>query len=525
MKRQVTVNVIGAGLGGLSTAAILAKHGVKVRVFERLKQVGGVVHSFKRGKYTFEASTHQIGGLGDIGYLEKSFGLLGISDLEVVRAPFLYEACYVDGDGKIESRYRLPSRPDALLDVLGRSFPEEKEKLGDFLDTVERIGKDVLRLKRVQREMSKLPVLVDAITALMLKNGKEGSLIRKIGMHAYRHMIRHFNLAFSDMLVGFSPRLKSILSQYWTFAGTPPSEAPAVLMAIILYIYLFGGPYLIRGGTKNLVDRLAGAVTGNGGEILMRAPIGRIVVEGGAAKGVVTVKGDSYPSDYTVSNISSYRTFVDMVGEDKLPREYVERIKRIRLSHSAFQTFVGAPFDLREYGLETSTTFFNFGDDVEECYRACAGGPTDRTTMMVTNYTMEDRSYAPEGCNSFVIIEFDSFARWKDLDTGDYEAEKARTQGLLLDKFERITGAPVREKARHVFSGTPRTFQRYSSSIQGEIYGPAATLDQTFTKRTEAKTPVENLLLVGAYSQPAQGVSAVIDSGVILGNTLLEEIS
>ena len=77
MHHKPTVNIIGAGIGGLSTAAYLARSGYHVTVFEALDQVGGFVHSFRRDRkdYLFEATTHRIGGYEVDGYLDRVFEL------------------------------------------------------------------------------------------------------------------------------------------------------------------------------------------------------------------------------------------------------------------------------------------------------------------------------------------------------------------------------------------------------------------------------------------------------------------
>ncbi len=521
MGKQGPVNIIGAGMGGLAVAAYLARNGVPVRVFERLGQFGGFVHTFTRGDFKFEASTHQIGGLGTISYLSRTFEILGLADLEVIRSPHLYEVhCAENGSGGSE-RYLLPADRTLLVEMLKREFGEEHRQIDRFFERVEGIATDVLRIRRVQREKNRLPLLIDAIAAVMLKKGRPGGVVKKMGAMFYKHLAAAVRSPFHELLEPLSPTLRFLLAQYWSYSGTSPSVAPAVIMATILYIYLYGGPYHIKGGTGVLVDRLVELVRRHGGEVHQRSPVARIDVQGNEVQGVVTEQGERYPGKIAISNISTQRTFIDLIGEHRLPEEYVARIKGLQLSRSGFQLFGGVELRFEDYGFEASSMFFNYTKDLEATYLNSADGPGPDSTFLVTNYSALDESFAPPGCSSFTLLEFDQFDRWEGLSKEQYAAQKRQTQNLLIDKFERVTGMPLKSTAVHLFSGTPKTFARYSSGLRGELFGPAATLEQTFAQRTAPDTPIDGLYLVGAYTQPAHGVSATLDGGVSLGRTIL----
>ena len=142
----------------------------------------------------------------------------------------------------------------------------------------------------------------------------------------------------------------------------------------------------------------------------------------------------------------------------------------------------------------------------------------------MTNYSKVGNNFAPKHCSSFVLLEFDNYDRWNNLSEKDYKILKEKTQNYILDKFESITGIPIRKKADVIFSATPKTFQHYMSNLKGEIYGPAATIEQSLTRRTSPETPIKNLSLVGGYTQPCAGISAVFDTGVITANDILKKI-
>lgn len=524
MKRDPTVTIIGAGIGGLSLGAYLAKRGVRVTMFDARDRVGGFVHSFERGGYTFEASTHQIGGFGDINYMTRVFELLGVEYVPTRRLSMLYETCFLDDQGKVSQQIALPTDPDEIIEELIQHFPSQREALREYLAKVEGIALDLMRLKRLQREKIAPTLLLDAIAALMLKKGKPGGIVRKMGAKHYPHLVANINSTWADVLGDFDGRLRALLSQMWFYIGVPPSESPAVIAAIIFYLFFRSGGGRVLGGTAQLVEGLARTITDNGGEIQTGTPVRAIVVEKGRARGVVTADGRSHFSDRTVSNISSQRTFLELVGEHKLPPLYSQQIKALRLSRSLFQLFVGARLRLEDYGFNHGTVFFDAKGDVEQSAREGESGPTDRSPFMMVNYSIDDESFAPEGSSSLIALEYDDFSRWEGLSDDAYRRQKQTTQDFILEKLERATGASIREHADVLFSGTPITFNRITSGLRGEVFGPAATMDQALMKRTPSETPIDDLFLVGSNTQPAHGVSAVMDAAIVLGRTLAKDL-
>lgn len=525
MRSDSTVTVIGAGIGGLSLGAYLAKAGVRVTVFEAQDRVGGFVHSFERGGYTFEASTHQIGGFSDINYMTRVFELLGIDELPIRRLSTLYETCLLDDQGRATQHIALPTDPEEIVAELVRHFPSQRDALREYFAKVEGIALDLMRLKRLQREKIEPSLLLDAIAALMLKKGKPGGIVRKLGAKHYPHLVANINSTWADILEDFDGPLRALLSQMWFYIGVPPSESPAVIAAIITYLFFRSGGGRVLGGTAQLVEGLARTITDNGGEIHTGTPVRAIIVEKGRARGVVTADGRSHFSDRIVSNISSQRTFLELVGEHKLPPLFSQQIKALKLSRSLFQIFVGARLRLEDYGFHHGTVFFDATSDVEQAAREGESGPADRSPFMMVNYSIDDESFAPEGCSSLIALEYDDFSRWEGLSDEAYLQQKQTTQDFILQKLERATGAPVRERAEVVFSGTPLTFNRISSGLRGEIFGPAATMDQALMKRTPPETPIEDLFLVGSNTQPAHGVSAVMDAAIVLGRTIAKGLS
>ena len=77
MKRAI---IIGSGLGGLSTAVILAKYGYRVTLLEQSAQIGGALQCFRRAGVSFETGMHYIGSAGRGEIIDSLFKFMGMSE-------------------------------------------------------------------------------------------------------------------------------------------------------------------------------------------------------------------------------------------------------------------------------------------------------------------------------------------------------------------------------------------------------------------------------------------------------------
>ncbi|MCK5889628.1 MAG: NAD(P)/FAD-dependent oxidoreductase, partial [Methylococcales bacterium] len=125
--KQYDVIVVGSGIGGLTSAALLAKAGKSVLVLEAHDRPGGYAHGFKRKKYTFDAGVHLISGCGKQGYrggqvIYKTLKAMGMLDeIEFIRINPFSHVIYPD------LALGLPQSVDDFVECLAAQFPEERE--------------------------------------------------------------------------------------------------------------------------------------------------------------------------------------------------------------------------------------------------------------------------------------------------------------------------------------------------------------------------------------------------------------
>ena len=131
--------VIGGGLGGLFTGALLARNGLKVTVLEMNAIAGGGLQSFVRNGVSFDTGMHVMGGWRPGGTLDKLTRYLGIRDsLDIVD---INDKCMDTVTSLADSvTYHIPSQPQAFIETMSRYFPAERDGLIQYIQAIERIA-------------------------------------------------------------------------------------------------------------------------------------------------------------------------------------------------------------------------------------------------------------------------------------------------------------------------------------------------------------------------------------------------
>jgi phytoene dehydrogenase-like protein len=471
--------VVGAGLGGLSAGAMLAKAGRKVLVVEQADAPGGYAHSFTRGPYRFDPAVHFTVQAAEGGLLDLLLRLLGVRD-----------RCMLMPHGSLyEARFpglcvRVPANKEAFITEHARNFPDEADGIRAFVDLVETLTEESqevganVSLRQLDAASAQYPTLF---------RWRRATLAEALDEHLR------------------DPRLKALCAASWPYAGLPPSRLSFLTWAAMLMAMLDDGPFQVRGGFQALVDALVEALEDHGGELVVSRGVARIEIGDGRATGVTLAGGRSIRASVVVANADARQTFERLVGAEHLPAGFVRRLGRLEPALSACIGFAATALDLRQLA-PAHETFLHHSWDHEETYRGVQGGGLGG--MWVTLPTLFDPSLAPPGEHIAIItshMPFDLGAPWSEL--RDHFGE------LLLGELDRMFPG-FSDNLRHFEVGTPQTLARYASNDRGAMYGWANTPSQATSQRLAHRTPIDGLLLAGHWAQPGSGSLRAIYSGL-----------
>jgi phytoene dehydrogenase-like protein len=507
--KRKKVIVIGAGIAGLTTAAYLSGKGMKVTVFEKNGKPGGLVDTFARNGYAFEATTHQAVGFGRGSFFEPVIKRLGLGHLQPIESDHLFEVHYRGNAGDYD--YRVPAGYRTIIDQLCEWFADDKPAIRSFMLTMKKLARQMYLLQRVIRLTNPFLHFFDTVFALMLMKTRRGSLLHRIGRWRYPWFSRFGDKSFAEMCPDFSPRLQSLLSQFWVYTGELPQNVSGILYSLIFYTFIKERPSMLRGGMVSLVNALVERIELKSGSVLCNSEVLAINGNGTSISSITLADGREEHADIYISAMSTEKLFSELYRGSPLPGEYLDHFKELKLSPGCFQVYIGLPYRIEQRGLRGPTHFFNFRDDLY--YDRIPG---DESPLIMTCYSAMDEEYAPPGCSSLVLFEIDDWSRWEGLDSAEYQMQKEECQALMLDKFKRATGIDLAADAEVLFSATSKTVRGYTGNVHGEAFGPASIVSQSMEKQTPFETPLENLFLTGTYSYSSPGISSSIDNGYVI---------
>ncbi len=482
--------VVGSGIGGLTTAALLARAGRSVLVIERHDRVGGYAHSFRRGHYHFDSAVHLIGGCEPVtfeggGLVHNLLTELGVRDqCDFIRIDPAYSAVYpgmaIDAPGELEE----------FIDCYADEFPSETKGLREFFA-------ECLNIRDETRRANELDGPLNAIAT----PGRFPTLMR------YR---RATLSAVLDDHIG-SAELRAVIGTLWPYLGLPPSRVSFLYFATMLMSYLADGAYYCRGTFQKFADALASGVTGAGGEVLLRSSVRRIRVEAGRVTGVILENGQRIDAALVVSNADLRQTVEELVGTEEFPSRYLKRLRRLQPSVSAFVTYLATDQALSDQ-TTSHETFLYASLDHERSHRTTLDGMPD--WLSVTIPTLADPSLAPTGEHLMILTTLLPYA------AHDWRAGSQWMVDRMIDRAgEHFRG--LRDSMLFAEGASPRTMERYTRNCDGALYGWELSPSQVGPGRSTNVSPISGLHFAGHWTQPGAGISGVVSSGIHTARCLL----
>lgn len=506
---RVDVAVIGAGLGGLMTAARLARKGRRVAVLDAHYVAGGCATMFSRGtgadRVSFDIGLHYVGDCGPGGRIPRVLDEVGV---HVEWRP-------LDPDGFDELvfpdlRFRVPADVGLYRDRLVAAFPSEVAGIDRFV----RVVKEVAVLAR--------------------PDAPRGWRLAWEAATRARLAAFHRGATLGEFLDGCTrdPRLRAVIAGQNGDYGLPPGRVSLMMHAGLVGHYLTGA-YYPKGGGQVIADGLADVIEAAGGTVHLRHAATGIAVEDGRATGV-RWRGPHGEEGLlraatVVSNADLKRTMLELLPGDALSPELRARAQSWEMGGAIFLTCLAVRADLRALGMG-ATNYWAFDQyDFDALYAEGTHGTIPPVRgCYITSATQKDPGtpgHAPPGVETVEIMALVPGAAeaWgvaaADVPTPRYrrseayQAHKERIEADLVARLERLFPGATRDVV-HRESATPVTHSRFTWASAGSGYGLAATPGQFLDKRPGARGPLPGLYFAGGNLRSGHGISGALASGV-----------
>jgi len=493
------VIVIGAGIGGLACASLLAKAGMRVLVAEQSSRPGGYVGSFKKKGFTFDCAAHFVTGCHREGVIGKLLRDLGVEkEIEFIKVETPVRFVFPD----FEFSFSLNDLEGAEKIVKER-FPQEAENLDRYKETLDKIGQEIIKVG------SSFPIWKMLFFPMLFP------ALLKYRNYTVRRLMDEY---FTD------ERLKTILSI--SPVTVPPSKASLLMAAVMKAESQEAGIYYPKGGMQSFADVLVKGLRKYKGELLLNTLVTRILIERGKVQGVELTDGRRIKVSYVISNASLKQTFYKLVGKKYLKKRFIKKIEGKELSLSCFILYLGVDLDLKSLGLNFRANVYPTYD-IEKQYEILKGGEiSGEFSFVMTFSSLIDPTTAPKGKHALIITTAAPYHYHKDWGTGDggeveYRRLKENIMGRIIGRAEKI----IPDLSSYIIyqeAATPLTLERQTLNTQGAMYGLAATPKQIGPGRFKNRTPIKGLYLVGHYTYLAHGIGAVTHSARAVADMIVK---
>jgi all-trans-retinol 13,14-reductase len=499
--------VIGSGMGGMCSAALLAKLGKKVLVLEQHYVPGGFTHTFKRKKWVWDVGVHAVGEVTGHSLIGRLLKELTDAKLEWTSLGENYDEFLFPDNFQIN----FPNTPEKFKENLINAFPGEKVAINNYFAYIKKVS--VAMRKYYMARV--LPFQIAGISDRLIA-GEAQKLLELRTKNVLDQLTDNHNL-------------KTVLAAQWGYYGSPPSRSSFAIHALVSKHFAYGGYYPI-GGSKKIAEHLLKTVADNGGWTRVRADVSEIVIKNGKATGVLLKNGEQIKAKKIISSVGAIATVKRLLPEPEQQKQWVNEIAKLKPSSAHLCLNIGFKGDISKAGASASNKWFWETWDAE--FESWDIEKEDSLApVLYTSFpSLKDPLHqpGPENLHTGEVVTFvpyENFSKWKDtrlMKRGtDYEGLKKELTDRLLNQLLKYM-PDLKPMISMAELSTPLSTEHFTRAVSGAIYGIEPTPERYKNPWLRPHTPVKNLYMGGSDMATVGVIGAMV--GGILAATAAEPV-
>lgn len=504
-KPHYDVICIGASHATMAAAFELRKLGRSVLILEQHNLPGGCAQSYVRGGTEFEASLHEMMGIGPAAAPQAVRRYFEENDVFVDWVPI--PECYHYVSPRVECHLRAGNNGDysaPIEDIVNAVKGDEtlRTSLKEFFALCDHIyfsGAELL-----YRPTSKIKMFLN-----------HEDYVTTIG-YTTQEMFDHFH---------FPPLVQEILSAYWTYMGSPINELPFTMFATILSGYIGYGPYIPRQTSFEISLKMAEAATKKGIQIEYGQKVKKILVDHRRVKGVALVNGNQISCDAVVSGCYPNTVYSSMIAPSSaVPRNAHKMVNSLPMGITCFSVSVLLDKPAEELGIYDYCTFVSNVSSKEAFELEKSDVAWPNLTITCPNILMKDAT--PEGTCLYNMVVLPSVTCFSPHNEEEYNEFKLRHAREFLEAESKRLGVNLFDHILELAIETPVTISSYCGSPFGGIYGYRHTMDNHPVARTLTRKKsyyIHGLVFAGAHQVCGDGMAPACDNGKVAVMDLLAQ--
>ena len=501
LKPHYDIVVIGGGMGGLTSAALLSKAGFSVCVLEMADHPGGYLAGFRRKDFRFDTAIHWLNQCGPQGLVSKVFDILGndyprpVSQKRIRR----YKGHSFD--------YTLTNNPDEWKNELLSQFPHEKDGIERFFKAAKKIGKAFDNFSNIFRSEETMGFFESMRFKFKLLEFAT-AFIPYIRFSGEKGMKKGLSKFFKD------PKLQEIFC----------SESE-LLSCLVPIGWAYYGDYQSppKGGSQVFPEWLEYLINYYGNPIYYRSKVNKILVDGNKAKGVnFECRGKEYTvnSNYVLAASDIETVYEKMLPESLIPEKMKTKLRQAKLYSSSVTVSIALDCPAEDLGFNEEMIYISLEGKREEH----SGGDPEKCGISILAPSQRDKSMAPEGKGTLTLYTeatMDYMNNWRTekdekgsfIRGEEYVKLKNEVAEKLIKRVENKLGIELKKHILFYEVATPITHYRYTGNKNGTMMGARPGRENMQAKVAHYQTAVENLILSGHWAELGGGVPIAVRAG------------
>ena len=500
---QYDIVIIGAGISGLTAAAIAGKFGLKCCILEKEPNAGGYLAGFSKNGFHFDTSIHWLNQCNKNEMTGRIFSLIG-SDSP--RIKIMQEIYRLKGD---TYNYLLSNKPDELKKKLINDFPHERKGIDKFFNAAKKIGAGSLKYANLFRTDESMSGLEKFFFKLKLLNFIL-PIIKYVFYSGDKGVTKGLNKFFKD---------KNLHKLY--------SSEKDLLSCLFPIAWAYNDGYQIpeKGGARVFIQWLTYVNKYHGNDMIFNAEVKSLEINNKSCESVAFLqKGKEYKikSKYVISTNDVETLYTKMLPENTVSQKFKTKLNNAILYSSAFTVSIALDCPAEDLGINKEMIIIS-KEGIKRDDHDC-GDPLI-SDINILSPSARDKSLTPNGKGMLTVlipayIDYKNYWQTEKDENGNYirgaKYKKLKTEvaEILIQRIEKELSIDIKKHTLFIDISTPITYLRYTGNKNGTMMGARPGKENMQAGIAHHQTAIKNLVLAGHWSDLGGGLPIAVKAAI-----------